>query len=248
MKILKIATILMTSTMMIQPLAAQENTSEATQEEAAAEPAAIDPVVIENFNAAIQEFGNAQTLQANGDHVGAIASLDKVAPAVQAMLDADPSNTGNYAFLANVYMLKAVSFSALSQLDGIIDSYEKAYPLWGKALEVEPENKVYSNSYTDVAVTLGNDNLNKQDKVAATGYYEAAIKASKAGLAVNADDTKSLNNLLSGLAGMNLATGEQSYLDEAKGIAQQLHDKGATNEANKQSVINLLGLNAAPAQ
>lgn len=248
MKMFKIAAILMTSTMMIQPLAAQENSSETSQQDETAQEAAIDPVIVENFNAAITEFGNAQTLQANGDHQGALTSLDSVITPVEAMLAADPSNTGNYAFLANLFMMKAASYSALSQLDGIISSYESAFPLWKKALEATPENAVIRNAYGDVAVTLGNNSLNKQDNAAATGYYQTAIETGKAGVAANADDAKSLNALFSGLVGMNLVSGEQSYLDEAKTIAQQLHDKGVASPANQQSVDNLLGLNAAPAQ
>jgi tetratricopeptide (TPR) repeat protein len=228
----------------VTPAVAQETAAEATATtNAATEAAPVELTVeqVEAQNKAVADFGEAQQLQAAGDHAGALAKLDGALPTIRVIAGRDPTNIQNAGFLASALTMAASSHGALGHTDQIATYYAEAVPHWRKVYDSDPSQAGVRDTLIGLMINLGNYNLINENKIEAKSMFDETLALVKAGLQADPASPELANAHFSALIGLNQSTGDESYIELAKAVGEELRAKGIVNAMNEPSVNALLG-------
>lgn len=217
-------------------------TAETPSEPAAqAAPTQLTPEQVEAQNKAIADFTAAQQAQAAGNHAEAIAKLEPALPVIREIASRDPNSIQNAGFLASALTITANSKGAMGNIDAIPPLYTEAAPLWMKVYEADKANAGVRGTLVSILVNLGNFSLNQENKAAAQPNFEQALAIAKEGRAADPANAELANAEFSSLIGLNQSTGEETYLEQAKPVGEELRAKGTVSAANKPAVDAILG-------
>ena len=213
--------------------------TEATAEAVA--PVQLTAEQVDAQNKAIADFGEAQTLQAAGDHATALAKLKGALPTIREIAARDETNAQNAGFLASALTMAASSVGALGQTDQIAVYYAEAIPQWRKVYQSDTSQNGVRDTLISLMINLGNYNLINENKVEAKSLFDETLATVKAGLQADPASPVLANAHFSALIGLNQSTGDQSYIDMAKPVGEELRAKGIVNAMNEPSVNAILG-------
>ncbi len=202
-----------------------------------ADPATAIPV--EQRNAAIEAFTQAQTAQTTGNYAGAVTALMPHLDTIRAM--AATGDAESKGFLADALTTVAVSQAQTGDTANIDALLEEAVP---------PRRAVYEASAGDANARIalvnalnstGNVKLQTADKPTAEPFFREAADLAQEGYTANPTNAALGNAYLTAAIGMNNVTADAEWYAKVKEIAVALNTAGTLDPTLAPVVQPLLG-------
>ena len=204
--------------------------------------AAVDTggIPVEQRNAAIEGFTQAQTAQASGDFAGAVAALSPHLDTIRAMAAAS-GDAQSAGFLADALTTVAVSQAQTGDVSAVAPLLQEAVPARRMVYEASPGDMNARMALVNSLNSTGNVMLQTADKPTAEPYFKEAADLAKEGYDADPANGAVGNAYLTAAIGMNNVTADPEWYAKVKTIATALNTAGTLDPSLAPVVQPLIG-------
>lgn len=196
-------------------------------------------IPIEQRNAAIEAFTQAQTAQASGDYAGAVTVLTPHLDTIRTMgASGDAQSAG---FLADALTTVAVSQAQTGDVSNIGPLLVEAVPARRAVYEANPGDMNARMALVNSLNSTGNVMLQTADKPTAEPYFKEAADLAQQGYDANPSNGAVGNAYLTAAIGMNNVTADPEWYAKVKTIATALNTAGTLDPSLAPVVQPLIG-------